>query len=157
MISLTSLRSPLQRAWQSREPRERRTLGLGAGIIVLLLGYLAISRLGDIDVIEAAPPPAAASRLPAIQPLAQDRWLAVAERNGIVAPRLASQPHGLHLQGQVQRLETVTDFARWAARRGWWATEWSLTGTSDDDLALEMTLVAELEHRPIDGHDEASP
>ncbi len=60
MSALISLLSPLQQAWLSREPRERRTLAIGAGIIVLLLGYLAISRLGAIDITDAAPPPAAA-------------------------------------------------------------------------------------------------
>ncbi|MFM9270119.1 hypothetical protein ACJ7V3_07635 [Halomonas elongata] len=157
MTSLTSLLSPLQRAWQSREPGERRTLGIGAAIIVLLLGYLAISRLATIDVTDTAPPPAAASRLPAIQPLAQERWLAAAERHDIDAPRLESQAHGLRLQGRVPQPQTVTTFARWAAQHGWWATEWSLIRESDGGLALDMTLVAELERQPIAAHDEATP
>ncbi|WP_328716388.1 hypothetical protein VO226_11355 [Halomonas elongata] len=157
MTSLTSLLSPLQRAWQSREPRERRTLAIGAGIIVLLLGYLAISRLAAIDVTDTAPPPVAASRLPAIQPLAQERWLAAAERHGIDAPRLESQAHGLRLQGRVPQPQNVTTFARWAAQHGWWTTEWSLARESDGGLALDMTLVAELERQPIAEHDEATP
>ncbi|CBV43112.1 hypothetical protein [Halomonas elongata] len=158
MSSLTSLLSPLQRAWQARDPRERRTLAIGAGIIVLLLGYLAISRLAAIDVTDdAAPPPAAASRLPAIQPLTQQRWLAAAERHGIDAPRLESQAHGLRLQGRVPQPQNVTTFARWAAQHGWWTTEWSLARESDGGLALDMTLVAELERQPIAEHDEATP
>ncbi|SEM35936.1 hypothetical protein [Halomonas caseinilytica] len=157
MSALISLLSPLQQAWLSREPRERRTLAIGAGIIVLLLGYLAISRLGAIDITDAAPPPAAASRLPAIQPLAQERWLAAAERHGIDAPRLESQAHGLHLQGRVPQPQTITTFARWAAQHGWWTTEWSLARESDGGLALEMTLVAELERQPIAKQDEATP
>ncbi|MDR5858036.1 hypothetical protein FZZ93_01985 [Halomonas eurihalina] len=157
MSALISLLSPLQQAWLSREPRERRTLAIGAGIIVLLLGYLAISRLGDIDITDTAPPPAAASRLPAIQPLAQERWLAAAERHGIGAPRLESQAHGLRLQGRVPQPQSVTTFARWAAQHGWWTTDWSLTREADDGLALDMTLVAELERLPIAAHDEATP
>lgn len=148
----------LRQAWLARDPRERRTLGLGGILIVLLLGYLGATRLGVSDPVVLTAPaavPAETIALPAIQTLEEEDWRRAASRHGIDLTRLETVSPGLRLEGRTERSEALTDLARWAAERGWWAIDWSLERDTQGSLQMTMTLVAELERLPTDR--EATP
>lgn len=149
MTSLTSRLTPLHRAWLAREPRKRRTLTLGGVLIVLLLAYLTVTRLGGHDTaIEAPAVRPVAPDLPPLRMADDETWRAAAAEHGITLEGLTTGAQRVRLEGHIEQPAAVVEFARWASRRGWWTTDWSLSRGDEEVLRLEMTLVAELEQLP---------
>lgn len=159
MTSLSNLRQRLSQglpqSLAARPAAERRRLAIALPLCILLLGYLIVSRSGMFD---AASPPAPAAgttiapllaSLPAVTPLDADAWRQSAQRNGIALTRIAQKDNGWQLAGQLSDTAAFTAFSRWAAERGWWATQWQLQRDDDDSLHFEARFVAYLEREAL--------
>lgn len=151
MILASRLRQTLSQILVERSAAERRRLAIALPVCVLLLGYLIISRSGIFDADSTSPTVAGTASmsslasLPAISPLDAEAWRQSAQRNGIALTQITQKDSGWQLAGQFSDAAAFTAFSRWAAKQGWWTTQWQLQRDDDDSLHFTARFVAYLE------------
>lgn len=129
------------RLLRQRSPRERRLLGLALIAALLTSGYLLVERLLpplssmlSTPVSESSP---LVTRLPPVTAVDAATWRREAVTRGLVLTSIEVQPEGVMTHGEASSPRALVDFARWAARQGWWALDWTLTHQSEG-LRLEV-------------------
>ncbi|KAA0019904.1 hypothetical protein F0A16_06205 [Salinicola corii] len=156
MMPASRLRQTLSQIWAERSAAERRRLAIALPVCVLLLGYLIVSRSGIFDAdttslsVAGAASTSTLTSLPAISRLDTEAWRQSARRNGIALTQIAQKDSGWQLAGQFSDAAAFTTFSHWAAKQGWWATQWQLQRDDDDSLHFTARFVAYLE-------EEATP
>lgn len=158
-----TLTRQVSRAWENRPAGERRRLLFGLGIGLVLAGYLLVQRV-DIPAWTTIAPSSVTPNtrllgaLPMVTAMDSDAWRQGALRYGIVLETAQADASGWQLAGRLDEAAAFETFSAWAARRGWWATAWTLARDDGTGLTLEARFDAQLEHLALErGSREDAP
>ncbi|GAB2780486.1 hypothetical protein GCM10027040_03170 [Halomonas shantousis] len=163
MMPAKPLFTTARQAWQRRPASERLRLSLGAGISLILAGYLLIQQVdfaGMAGPGSDEPPSLHDARLlaalPPVTTMTADTWRQGALHHSLVLDHLEASDDGWRLNGRADSLEAFERFSTWAAQQGWWTLDWALARDDEAGLAFEIRFAAQLEREPA-MPEEATP
>lgn len=152
-MSRFTLRLPARLAplWMARSGREKGLLILALVGVLAYAGHAVLTHLpAGGEPFTAARPDPSLLGLPPIEAVNVEHWRSAAVEQGLALTRIETHDDSVVTRGEATSPEALSEFARWAAQRGWWAVAWQLERRDGRSLALEARWRSQLE-RPGSG------
>ncbi|WP_110602267.1 hypothetical protein [Salinicola lusitanus] len=161
-MSRFTLRLPARLAplWMARSGREKGLLILALVGVLAYAGHAALTHLpADDEPFTAARSAPSLLRLPPIEAVSVEQWRSAAVEHGLALTRIETHDDSVVTRGEAASPAALSEFARWAAQRGWWAVAWQLERRDGRSLALAAHWRSQLERpasEPESGAESAS-